>query len=150
MFRDTRTTFVTNTAVGAATGTELVGDVIDLETARNIGRGNTVFVTVVVTESFDSATDGAEVEFQLASDAAAAIATDGTASVHGSSGPIPELSLQKGNRAVLAFAAGPMAFERYVGLLAVTSGEAVTAGKVTAFIAFDDDAPWEAMPDGND
>lgn len=147
---DARTTFVTDTAIGASTGTELVGDVINLSTAGpDIGVGRAVYVHIYVTEAFDSDADGASVELQLVTDDSASIATDGSATVHWYSGVIAEADWTLGKHITFVIPAGIATKEQYVGLLAVTSGEALTAGKITAYIGMDDHDHWTPFAEGN-
>lgn len=138
MILDERTEFCDATALNTgAAGTYLIGDQIDLTTARDMGDGQPLYLVLQVTTSVDSAADGASVEFKLASDAAAAIATDGSATVHLSTGAIAEATLAAGYQMVYALPLEGSAYERYVGILQVTSGEAVTAGAVNAFLTLD-------------
>ena len=78
MILDELLEFCDATAVNATTGTALVGDVIDLgATPQDFGMAG-MFLNIQVTTAFTTATT-ASVTFTLASDAAAAIATNGTA-----------------------------------------------------------------------
>ena len=115
MIFDERTEFAdANTAgVAGATGTELVGDVVDLgSTGRDIGNGQPLYLVITVDTEVDSAADGATCNFILASDASATIATDGSASVHGSTGALTE-----GERA-----AGPGRADQHVRALSRRAG----------------------------
>lgn len=150
MFKDARTTFVTDTAVGATTGTELVGDVINLKSAQDIGVGHPVYLHIYVTEAFDSTADGASVEFRLVSDASGSIATNGDATEHLTTGALGELSYPLGKHFTFTVPMGGPPMEQYLGLLAVTSGEALTAGKISAFIALDGGDHWTPFKEGND
>lgn len=131
----------------SGTGLALIGNVIDLGVARDIGGGEPLFLVLQATTSVDSAADGASVQFELVSDAQAAIATDGTASAHIMSGAIAEATLAEGAQLVLPLPPeGAVPYERYLGLLQNVSGEAVTAGAINAFIT---DAPysWKSTAD---
>ena len=78
MWIDERNEFADATALSTAgTGRALVGDVIDLEVARDIGNGQVVYLVIQVTTAVTSA-GAATVSFELATDAAAAIATYGS------------------------------------------------------------------------
>lgn len=149
---DSLTTFVTDTAVGAAaTGTAVVGDHIDL---RNVSLapapGNPVHVHIHVTESFDSAGDGATVNFQVVSDAVSPPAVDGSATVHYQTGALAETVLTKGYHVSFTLPSGGSAYERYLGILAVTGVEKTTAGKISAYIALDGHDHWTPFVEGND
>ena len=151
MILDERTKFCDATALDTTgTNTDLIGDQIDLGAAsRDIGNGHPVYVVITVDTSVDSAADGASVEFVVASDAAAAIATDGTATEHVSTGVLAEADLAAGrDPIVLTLPVGAL-YERYLGILTKTTGEALTAGAVSIFLTFDPHG-WRAYADAND
>ena len=143
MILDERTEFCDAVAVNTGVvGTYLLGDQVDLGKANNVGTGDyDEFVITVDT----TATGGASTaEFQLVSDAQAAIAVDGSATVHWTSGPIPVAQLVAG--ATLARVKLPKGFnyERYLGVLQKTGVAAFTAGKINAFIT-PASAGWNAF-----
>lgn len=145
MILDERNEFAdANTAgVQGTAGTELVGDVIDLgETGRDIGNGQPLYLVISVDTEIDSATDNATCNFILASDAAAAIATDGSASEHGQTGALAETSLTAGAQFVVPVAMVD-SFERYLGVLVTRAVATVTAGAVSAFLTMDPTG-WKA------
>lgn len=130
----------------AAGGDELVGDVIDLETARDIGNGEPLFLVIQI----DTAIAGTSstVQFKLASDAQAAIATDGSATVHWSSAAIAEATLEAGY--VVAIVPLPYEnpeYERYLGVQADVGTANLSAGAVSAFLVRNPSA-WKAYPEG--
>lgn len=146
MILDERNEFADATALSTSgTGLQLVGDVIDLgSVARDVGNGEQLYLVVQVDTAFTSG-GSATVAFSLASDAAAAIATDGSASVHFTSAAIPVATLAAGYVAVAV--ALPMAsYERYLGILANVGTAALTAGKINAFLTHDV-SKWAAYPD---
>lgn len=136
MILDERNELCDATALSTAgTGLALVGDVIDLgPNARDIGAGEPMSLVVQITTAVTSA-GAATVEFQLATDAAAAIATDGSASVHAKSAAIGKATLVAGFEVVLPLppAAGTP-YERYLGLLQNVGVAALTAGAINAFV----------------
>lgn len=134
-------------AVSAAAGTALKGDVIDLGAGeRNAFRGlPALYLILTVTTTFTSG-GAATVEFQLASDAAAAIATDGSATVNWRSGALVYSTLTAGRRFIIPLPNDPNP-ERYVGLLVVTGAATTTAGSVTAEITAFPPADWLAHAD---
>jgi len=138
MILDERTEFCDATALNTgAAGTYLIGDVIDLSVARDIGAGEPLFFVVTVDTAVTSG-GAATVTFQLASDAQAAIATDGSASVHFASAAIPKATLVAGYRAVaVRLPTEGTAYEQYLGVLQITGTAALTAGKVNAFLTHD-------------
>lgn len=123
-----------------ANAVALLGDVIDLGDApEKVGSGDYTDFYV----SVDTAVAGAtSVRFDLVSDAQAAIAVDGSATVHGSTGAIPLAQLKAG--AVFSFQL-PKGFnyERYLGVLVTVVGTA-TAGRVNAGLAAEAGG-WKAV-----
>lgn len=138
MILDERNEFCDATALNTgAAGTYLIGDVIDLSVARDLGAGDGLWFVVTVDTAVTSG-GAATVQFKLASDAQAAIATDGTATEHIVSAAIPKATLVAGYTAVRAkLPAEDPAYERYIGVLQVTGTAALTAGKVNAFLTMD-------------
>lgn len=135
MILDERGEVADDTALSTAgTGRSLVGDVIDL--TADASSAPELFFVAVVSQAILSA-GAATVQFVLASDAQAAIATDGTATEHFKSGAIPKAQLVPGF-VVMSFKLsqlwlGPTP-ERFLGLLANVGTAALTAGKVNAFL----------------
>ena len=144
MILDERTEFCDALALNTgAAGTYLLGDQVDLGKANNVGTGD--YDEFVITVDTTATSGGAATaEFQLVSDAQAAIAVDGSATVHWTSGPIPVAQLVAG--ATLARVKLPKGFksERYLGVLQKTGTAAFTAGKINAFIT-PASAGWDAF-----
>jgi hypothetical protein len=134
MILDSRNEFADATALSTSgTGLQLVGNVIDTgAAARDLGEGEDLYLVVQVDTAVTSA-GAATVDFQLASDAAAAIATDGSATVHASTGDIGKATLVAGYQRAICLPKGST-YERYVGILANVGTAAVTAGKVNVFL----------------
>lgn len=157
MIMDERLEFADAVSVAAAAGTALIGDVIDLgAVARDIGQGQPAYLVITTdTEIITGGTAGT-VKFQLVSDAQAAIAVDGTATVHVDTGNFvtddaaansPQL-----NAGGIIFA-GPIplegaVYERYLGILCVTATTTTTAGKINAFLTLDPPTTRRAYPEG--
>jgi hypothetical protein len=143
---DERNEFADATALNTgAAGTYLVGDVIDTEVVRNIANGRPVFLVIKVRTSVTSA-GAATVQFKFASDAQAAIATDGTATEHFVSAAIAKATLVAGYKAVhVALPLEGPAYERYLGILQVTGTAALTAGAIDAYLTFGEKT-WKALP----
>jgi hypothetical protein len=146
MIMDERLEFADAVSVAAAAGTALIGDVIDLSSvARDVGQGEDVWL--VITTDTEIITGGAAgtVQFVLASDAQAAIATDGTATAHWTSrafvtddAAVNDAQLNAGG--IIAAIPLPLegaVYERYLGILAVTATTTTTAGKINAFLTLD-------------
>lgn len=147
MILDERLEFADATSVAAAAGTALIGDVIDLgATARDIGQGGPP-LWLVITVDTEIITGGAAgtLQFVLASDAQAAIATDGSATSHYRSqlfvtddAAANDTQMNAGE-VVVAVALplqGPV-YERYLGILAIVATTTITAGKINAFLTYD-------------
>lgn len=146
MILDERNEFADATALSTSgTGRQLVGDVVDLKlTSGDIGSGEGAFLVIQVDTAFTSG-GSATVAFELASDASASIATDGSASVHVATAAIPVATLVAGYQ--VARVKLPIGtYERYLGILANVGTAALTAGKINAFIVHDV-AAWRATAD---
>jgi hypothetical protein len=157
MILDERTEFADATALNTgAAGTYLVGDVMDLvgsnvpsgATGHSIGKdGRPAFLVIQIDTAVTSG-GAATVQFKLASDAQAAIATDGTATEHWTSAAIAKATLIAGYLvAVIALPLENPVYERYLGILQVTGTAALTAGKINAFLTADP-AVWKAYNNG--
>lgn len=154
MILDVRNRFCWATSVAAAAGTSLLGDVIDLGTAaRDIGNGQPLYLVITVDTEIITAGAAGVIQFFLASDAQAAIATDGSATIHLSSPAIvtddagANGALASAGSTVLV-AALPMGatYEQYLGILSTVTTTEVTAGKINAFLTADPHG-WVATPD---
>jgi hypothetical protein len=143
MILDELLEFADATSVVNATGTFLLGDVVPLSVARDIGGGEAgqVYLVVSIDTALDSAAEGATVVFKLVSDAQAAIAVDGTASVHAVSETFTEAQLDAAGDRVWVVPVPPQSdvepYETYLGVIYTIGGEALTAGKVNAFLTRD-------------
>ena len=136
MLMDSRTLFAEETALSTSgTGLQLVGDVIDLENVRDVGSSENLYLIVLVSTAVTSG-GAATVAFSLVSDAQAAIAVDGSATVHATSKAHPKANLVAGFNAfqIAVPPEGDTLYERYLGILANVGAAALTAGAVTAFL----------------
>jgi len=149
MIIDTLTQFCTAASVAASVGTTLIGNQIDTATAGELDVDN-LYLTIVATSAIVAAGAGT-IQFKLASDISAAIATDGTAQIEfsvpafvTSATPIPYGTvLFEGELPANVGTYNPN--RRYLGLLEVVMGSAVTSGNVTAFLGLDG-GRWAATP----
>lgn len=151
MILDKRNEFCDATALNTGgAGTYLVGDQIDLGTARDVGNGEPMYLVITV-DTLPTSGGSATAQFALASDASASIATDGSATVHLQTKAFAISEMAAGQ--VLAAIALPMegvAYERYLGILQTTGTAAFTGGKINAFLTHDVakwksyDAPFQA------
>lgn len=142
MILDERNEFADATALStAATGLALVGDVIDLGT-DGINEVEHIDLFINVDTAITSA-GSATVEFQLVSDAQAAIAVDGSATVHYKSAAVPKATLVAGYTVVnVQLPKGQ--YERYLGILQNVGTAALTAGKINAGLT-PLDPSWKAF-----
>lgn len=146
MIMDERLEFADATSVAAAAGTALIGDVIDLgSVARDMGAGEPMFLIITTDTEIITGGSAGTIKFQLVSDAQAAIAVDGTATVHMDTGTFvtddAAANDSKLNAGGLIYY-GPLpgegnVYERYLGILAVIATTTVTAGKINAFLTLD-------------
>src|SRR5688572_19857131 len=126
MIMDDFLEFADNASVAAAAGTVLLGDVVDLSSIqRDIGLGEPAYLVITTgTEVITGGTAG-NIRFQLVSDAQAAIAVDGSATVHWDSGllvtddaAVNDSRLNAGGViACVAIPAEGALYERYLGVL---------------------------------
>lgn len=143
---DERLEFLDANAINTGgAGTYLLGDVIDLEIARDIGNGRVFFWCTSIDTLPVSATG--LVEFYLASDAQAAIATDGSASVHAKTGAFLAANLPVGKMFVIPIPMEGVIYERYVGILQVVTVAAFSAGKINSWLSLDPPTRWKAYAD---
>lgn len=155
MILDELLEFADNVSVANAAGIDLIGDVIDLgPTGDNIGAGEPLYL-VITTGDTEIITGGSAgtISFQLVSDAQAAIAADGTETVHFNTGDFVTddaaanaAELNAGG--VLAIIALPQGrtYERYLGIETIIGTTTVTAGTINAFLT-KDPANWVAKAD---
>lgn len=154
MIMDERLEFADAVSVVGSAGTALIGDVIDLGPAgRDIGNGEEMFLAITVDTEIATASAAGTIAFSLVSDAQAAIAVDGSATVHFSTGAITtgatttQARLAAGKTLVMA-ALPSGNYERYLGILATVGTTATTTGKINAFLT-KDKAGWKAYPEGS-
>lgn len=127
-----------------AAGTYLIGNVADLTVVRNIANGQTVYLVISVDTTVTSG-GAATVQFIFASDAQAAIATDGSATQHFTTAAIPKATLVAGYQTVIPLPLAKPDYEEFLGILQVTGTAALTAGKINAYLTLDPPA-WKAQP----
>lgn len=125
----------------------LIGDVIDLgATSQDMGTGEDLYLVIQVDTAVDSAADNTVQQFHLVSDAQAAIAVDGSATYHFSTGALPQASIDAAGDLIAAVRLPSANYERYLGILHTTSVAAATAGKINAFLT-KDVSLWKAYAD---
>lgn len=152
MYMDERSEFCDATALNTgAAGSYLIGDVIDLDPATVAPNttvdisGSELYLVIQVDTLPTSGTSAATAAFSLASDAQAAIAVDGSQTEHFRTSAFAIADMAAGT--VLACVKLPSgSYERYLGVVQTTAGEAFTGGKVNAFLTADP-ARWRAYAD---
>lgn len=146
MIMDERNEFADAASVVAAAGTALIGDVIDLGTVhRDIGAGQPVYLVITTDTEIITGGVAGTIKFQLVSDAQAAIATDGSATVHIDTGNFVTGAANANDNALNAggiIFMGPLpsegkVYEEFLGILAIVATTATTAGKINAFLTTD-------------
>ena len=139
MLLDERNEFADDVSVAASAGTALIGDVIDLGT-DGINDVDEMYLVIQTGTEVITGGSAGTIQFFLASDAQAAIATDGSATVHLSSKSLvtddaaansPELNA---GQYILVAELPKGTYERYLGVLATVGTTTVTAGKINAFL----------------
>lgn len=147
MILDERTEFCDATALntgGAAS--YLLGDVMDLEVARDIGHGDSIWWVVQIDTAVTSGGAGTYA-FKLCSDAQAAIAVDGTQTIHVATALIAKATLVAGYvAAAVRVPSEGAVYERYLGVVQETAVAAATAGKINSFLT-KDFSKWKAYAD---
>jgi hypothetical protein len=156
MIIDTLNQFTANASVAAAASTALVGDVIDLgATPQDLGNGKPMYLVIMGGDAaIITGGSAGTIQFELASDAQAAIAIDGTASTHILTPTFVTDDAASNDINIgtdvyvgaLPTGAG-IAYERYLGILVIVAGQTVTAGTIKAFLTYDPKA-WKAYADG--
>lgn len=146
MILDEKLEFCDQTAASGSAGTALLGDQINLDDA---GREllDTLYLVIQVTTAFGQASGSPTVNFQLASDASASIATNGSASIHWQSGALATSVLTAGKTFIVPLPSNEgVAYEQYLGILAVTASATTNAGAINAFLT-NDPQRWKAYAD---
>ena len=145
---DALTRFCFEEPISGTAATRLEGDVIDTLTARDLGTGHPLYWNTVIEEALASA-GAATVELLLVSDAQAAIAVDGSATVHARTGVLaynaPSLAL--GKTLSMALPGEGVPYERYLGVLVITGAFTTTTGKITSFLSPSPMPAWKPYPE---
>lgn len=142
---DKRLEFADATSVAGTAGTALIGSQIDLGPGgRDIGSGEPLYLTITVDTSIITGGTAGTIQFKLASDDSAAIATDGSASEHWVSkvfvtddDALNDLDAGEVVCSIPLPSNGQVPYERYLGILAVIGTTTVTAGAISAVITKD-------------
>lgn len=146
MILDERNEFADAAAIALNIGNAIAPntDVIDLgaaPTLQDIGNGEPLYLVLQVDTTFVGV--GATIQFQLASDSTADLATSKT--VHLDTGAVALATWAAGYTLIYPLPVGAT-YERYLGLWMTVAVANVTAGKLNAFLAHDV-SKWTAYPD---
>lgn len=153
MIMDKLGEFADAASVAAVAGTALIGNQIPLSYARDVGNGQPIYLVLTCSTSIITAGAAGTIKFQLVSDASAAIAVDGSATVHYDTGTfVTDDDALNGLDAgdVIACVALPIegnAYEGFLGILATVGTTTVSAGAINAFLTLDPTG-WQAYPEG--
>ena len=147
MIMDKLSEFCDNVTLDTPIAVSLIGDVINTLAARNHGAGRSLFWNIRIPVAVTSA-GASTTKFSLVSDAQAAIAIDGSATVHAETGDLAKGTLD----ADFAFAIplpleGSTPYEQYLGILQENKVAALTAGAVDSFLTMDTPA-WKPLAEG--
>jgi hypothetical protein len=141
MILDERTEFCDATALNTgAAGSYLIGDVVDLSVARDLGGDMALYLVVTVGTTATSG-GSATGTFNLVTDDNASLSSPTTV-VSSRAWPVASMTAGTTLMAVQLPMEGT-AYERYIGIQQVTGTAAFTAGTVNAFLV-DDVARWKA------
>lgn len=152
-------------SVAAVAGTALIGSQIDTSrVAPFLGAGQPVYLVISVDTAIITGGSAGTVRFKLASDDTASISTT-TSTVHLQTGEFVTddavaspftagLVLFCGALPTGTFSAtgnvagtGGNVYERYLGILCVTTTTTTTAGKINAYLTTQPVEAWKAFPD---
>lgn len=141
MILDERTEFCDATALNTgAAGSYLIGDVVDLGVARDLGGDMATYLMITVDTTATSG-GSATGQFNLVTDDNASL-TSPTTLVSSKAWTVATMTAGTVLMAVQLPMEGT-AYERYIGIQQVTGTAAFTAGKVNAFLT-EDVARWKA------
>lgn len=144
MITDKSLTFGFAEATGD-TGTNNIGDVINLEDLRDVGAGKQMFLNVVVDADITAA-GTSTYTVRLVSSAAADLSTP---NVHAISATLdPEATIDAGTVILnMALPAEGEAYLQYIGIQEIVVTGNTTAGALNAFLTIDQRS-YKAYPDG--
>jgi predicted RecA/RadA family phage recombinase len=147
MIIDALTQMCNDEAASGTAATRLEGSQIDLSVARDIGNGQPIYWHLVVVTAAASV-GSATINVVLASDATAAVATDGSATVHAQTGILAYTAFTKGRRWVFPLPTEGNVYEKFLGTLVITADATTTALVIDSFLS-PDPAGWKAYADAD-
>lgn len=144
MIQDRLVTFCDATSCAGAAGTALLGSQVDLGSIGvDLGAGERIFLVVQTTTEVITGGVAGTIVFQLVSDDTAAIATNGTATVHLTSATLVTDDSAANSAAlnvggyIMRVALPIDTYERFVGIIATIGTTTVTAGAIDAYLVKD-------------
>lgn len=144
MILDDQLYFASAADCSGAAGKALIGTGKDLEGSQfRVGSSHKAMLMITVTTAFAGA---GTVGFELATDATATIANDGSANSLMQIGPVSVANLALGKRYGIPLPSGTQTNEGFMGVLVARSAT-ISAGAVNAFIVLDAQ-DWEPFPEG--
>lgn len=155
MILDERTEFADAVSVAKTAGASyLIGDVIDTSVLRNLGNATPIYLVISVDTEIITGGSAGTIEFLLCSDAQAAIAVDGSQSIHFKSrafvtddSAANDAAMNAGGVPVcVALPLEGVTYERYLGVVVTVTTTDTTAGKINAFLTANP-KQWKAVPD---
>lgn len=153
MILDKLNEFADAQSVAGTAGTTInVGSQIDIGSARDIGAGQPLYLVINVDTSIITGGTAGTIAFQLASDATASIAVNGSQTIHYTSKAFVTdddalNELDAGETAVIIdLPMEGVAYEQFLGVQAVIGTTDTTAGKINAFLTHDP-SKWKAYAD---
>lgn len=139
-------------ALTAGATPQNIGDVLDLEAARDLGNGQPLYLVINVDTSIITGGAAGTIQFRLVSDSTDTIATNGTESLHWASDTfvtdddaLNDLDAGDTVAVVPLPLDGSKPYERYLALQVVVLTTDTTAGKINAFLTLDPTG-WRAYP----
>jgi hypothetical protein len=133
MLMDKQLTFAEAAATGN-TGTRVIGDVIDLGLARDIGAGEPIYLNVVVQTGITVASSTGTIQFRLSSASDNAISSDVVDHLVSATLATSTTAIPAGTEVFnVALPAG--AYGRYLGLREVVASQNTNAGKIAGYLS---------------
>jgi hypothetical protein len=152
MIMDKRTEFADAVSVAVGASTINVGDQIDLSVIQDIGNGQPVYLIITCDTGIITGGAAGTIRFQLASDATASIAVDGSQSIHWTSqlfvtddDALNDIDAGETIAVVALPLDGSEPYEQFLGVQAIVATTTITAGKINAFLSLDPKG-WKAFP----
>lgn len=147
MILDKLSEFCDNETLDTTVAVTLLGNVINSKAARNHGAGRQLFLNIRIPVAVTSV-GAPTTKFSLVSDAQAAIAVDGSATVHFETPDMLKAVLDTD----FAFSIplpleGSTPYEQYLGILQENKVTTLTAGAADVFLTLDTPA-WKAFAEG--